>query len=251
MPDTETTAPPGWGNPAGKHTGRHLTDLLGGSGGGGGDHLGGGAGGGAIELIAHGTGILNLSAGSKIAVNGGDTRPDNTRGGGGGSGGSIRLAGGSITNNGTLEAKGGGLHPGRPTGPRVGEADMGGAGGRIAFESNGTVQMGTYDLSGHKTQSRHQLSYESRRNLGSEGNSGVSDLTYSSGTLTITPPLYWIHSGGDHGMALLKVTTTMELPTTCTFTFNSINLTGSLSLVLKGNNSLILKTQATVTLLSE
>ena len=56
---------------------------MGGSGGGGGDHLGGGAGGGAIELIAHGTGILNLYAGSKIAVNGGDTRPDNNRGGGG------------------------------------------------------------------------------------------------------------------------------------------------------------------------
>ena len=130
----------------------HLNDLLGGSGGGGGDHLGGGAGGGAIELIAHGTGILNLSTGSKIAVNGGDTRPDNNRGGGGGSGGSIRLVGGSIINNGTLEAKGGGLHPGRPAGPRVGKADLGGAGGRIAFESNGTIQMGTYDLSGHKTQ---------------------------------------------------------------------------------------------------
>ena len=56
----------------------HLADLLGGSGGGGGSHLGGGAGGGAIELIAHGTGILTLSAGSKIAVNGGDTRPDST-----------------------------------------------------------------------------------------------------------------------------------------------------------------------------
>ena len=31
---------------------------------------------------------------------------------------------------------------------------------------------------------------------------------------------------------------------TCTFTFNSISLTGSVSVVLQGDNSLILKTQS-------
>ena len=93
---------------------------------------------------------------------------------------------------------------------------MGGAGGRIAFESNGTVQMGTYDLSGHKTQSRHALSYYPSLDgtLGLKGDSGVSDLTYSSGTLIIDTTVgYWIHSGGDHGDGLIKVTTTMESPT--------------------------------------
>ena len=80
-----------------------LDDLLGGSGGGGGQYQGGGSGGGAIELIAHGTGVLKLDSGARITVNGGDTASNN-RGGGGGSGGSIRLAGGSIENNGQLEA---------------------------------------------------------------------------------------------------------------------------------------------------
>jgi hypothetical protein len=47
-----------------------LSDLLGGSGGGGGNMDPGGAGGGAIELIAHGDGVLSLTASVKISVNG-------------------------------------------------------------------------------------------------------------------------------------------------------------------------------------
>ena len=121
--------------------------------------------------------------------------------------------GGSIINNGTLEAKGGGLHPGRPTGPRVGKADMGGAGGRIAFESNGTVQMGTYDLSGHKTQSRHQLSYYPSL----DGTLGLKEIPEFPISLTraerlpLTPPLaIGFIRVVTMEMALLKVTTTME-----------------------------------------
>ena len=49
-----------------------LSHLLGGSGGGGGDFDPAGAGGGAIELIAHGDGVLSLTASAKISVNGGD-----------------------------------------------------------------------------------------------------------------------------------------------------------------------------------
>ena len=52
-----------------------------------------------------------MDTGSRISVNGGDTT-DRTRGGGGGSGGSIRLVGGSIENNGDLQAHEGGLEPG-------------------------------------------------------------------------------------------------------------------------------------------
>ena len=74
-----------------------LSHLLGGSGGGGGDLDPGGAGGGAIELIAHGDGVLSLTASAKISVNGGDAHRSHTKGGGAGSGGAIRLQGGSIS----------------------------------------------------------------------------------------------------------------------------------------------------------
>ena len=43
-------------------------------------------------------------------MNGGDTT-DNARGGGGGAGGAIKLVGGSIENNGELQARGGGIAP--------------------------------------------------------------------------------------------------------------------------------------------
>jgi hypothetical protein len=90
------------GNPYGD---AELTHLLGGSGGGGGNTRTGGAGGGAIELIAHGDGVLTLTTSAKISVNGGDADIDNYRSGGAGSGGAIRLQGGSISCLGTLEAK--------------------------------------------------------------------------------------------------------------------------------------------------
>ena len=90
------------GQPYGDST---LTHLLGGSGGGGGDVDPGGAGGGAIELIAHGDGLLSLTTSAKISVNGGDAHRSHSKGGGAGSGGAIRLQGGSISCLGTLEAK--------------------------------------------------------------------------------------------------------------------------------------------------
>ena len=82
--------------------------------------------------------------------------------------------------------------------------------------------------------------------LGLKGDSGVSDLTYSSGTLTIDTTVgYWIHSGGDHGDGLIQSHDDNGITyKTCTFTFNSISLTGSVNLVLKGDNSLVLKTQS-------
>ena len=220
----------------------HLTDLLGGSGGGGGEYRAGGAGGGAIELVAHGAGLLKLNTGSKITVNGGDTNSAD-RGGGGGAGGSIKLVGGSIENNGELQARGGGLEPG-------GIARMDGTGGRIAFDSNGTIKIGTYDLSGH-SKSAHNT-WELQRypfldgTLALKGDSGVNDLSYASGTLTIdTSAAYWYHSGGDHGSGVIQSHDDGGIEyKTCTFTFDSISLTGSVNVVLQGDNSLILKTQS-------
>ena len=219
----------------------HISDLLGGSGGAGGDYRGGGAGGGAIELIAHGAGTLKLNAGSRITVNGGDTN-NKDRGGGGGAGGSIRLQGGSIENNGVLQAQGGGLSPGS-------KSDFDGSGGRIAFDTNGTVNLGNYDLSGHAYNDRHtdfNPFPAMDGTLALRGDSGVTDLSYTSGTLTIdTSAAYWVHSGGDHGEGVIQSHDDGGiLYKTCTFTFNSISLSGSVTVVLKGDNSLVLKTQS-------
>ena len=174
-------------------------------------------------------------------MNGGDTTA-NYQGGGGGAGGAIRLVGGSIENNGELQARGGGIAPG-------GIADMDGTGGRIAFDSNGTIKIGTYDLSGHYMgrNDRTFLRYPTLDgSLAIRGDSGVNNLSFASGTLTIdTSAAYWYHSGGDHGSGVIQSHDDGGITyKTCTFTFNSISLTGSLNVVLQGDNSLILKTQS-------
>ena len=84
-----------------------LTHLHGGSGGGGASNTGGGAGGGALSLEADGNGTLTIQSGATISANGGGIADTLNNAGGGGSGGSIRLAGKSITNNGSIQAKGG------------------------------------------------------------------------------------------------------------------------------------------------
>ena len=91
-----------------------LTHLHGGSGGGGATQTGGGAGGGAISLEADGNGTLTILSGATISANGGGIASTLANAGGGGSGGSIRLAGKSITNNGSIQAKGERLLPHLP-----------------------------------------------------------------------------------------------------------------------------------------
>ena len=112
-----------------------LSHLHGGSGGGAASGTGGGAGGGAISLEADGNGTLSIASGAVISANGGSVGNTSTSGGGGGSGGSVRLAGKTITNNGTIRAKG-------ATPPAGGT----GGGGRIAFNYSTNLTEGTYDV---------------------------------------------------------------------------------------------------------
>ena len=201
---------------------RAVTHLLGGSGGGGGDSRGAGSGGGAIELAADGSGTLTISSGAKISVNGGDTT-NKKKGGGAGSGGSIRLKGDSITNNGSLEASG-----------VVAEADRNGGGGRITFVSNGTVAMGTIDVSGFQPGT-----------ISIFGDTGLTNLAFSSGTLLInTTDGTWHHSDGHHGTGVISMGDDSGIPYgICTYTFDSIALSAGLTVVLEGRNALILKTR--------
>ena len=201
-----------------------ISELLGGSGGGGGNDRSGGAGGGAIELVAHGNGAVTIATGAQISVNGGDTTP-NGNDGGGGSGGSIRLQGGSIVNNGTLEAKG-----------MVPLANYVGGSGRIAFVTDGELKVGNIDISG---------SYEGNVAVIGETPGLPADLNYTSGILTFnTTAGIWHHSSGQHGRGV--ITTHNDGGNTygiSTYTFDSINLHQGLTVAFEGSNSLILKTR--------
>ena len=59
-----------------------------------------------ISLEADGNGTLTIQSGATISANGGGVASTDVNGGGGGSGGSIRLAGKSITNNGSITGEG-------------------------------------------------------------------------------------------------------------------------------------------------
>ena len=173
--------------------------LLGGSGGGGGDTYGGGAGGGAVELFAHGDGVLTITSGGKILANGGDTSTQHSQSGGAGSGGAIRLEGGSISIAGTLEAKGGNGLTATP-----------GGGGRIAIKTNGNLTLGTIALDGHTPGTLHI-----------SGATATSAINLSSGTLTFDSTHgYWHHTSGVHGTGVIeqKVDNAITYKTS-TFTF--------------------------------
>ena len=195
--------------------------LLGGSGGGGGNWYPGGAGGGAVELFAHGDGVLTV--GGTIKANGGDASSNNANSGGGGSGGAIRLEGGSVTISGSLEAKGG-----------QGVTPTEGGGGRIAIKTNGNLTLGTIALNGYRPGTLHL-----------SGATPTNSIDLSTGTITFdTTYGYWHHTSGVHGTGVFedKNDDGMEYKT-CTFTFDSINLASGLTVVLQGDNSLILKTR--------
>ena len=178
----------------------HTYTFLGGSGGGGGDHDPAGAGGGAIELIAHGDGMLSLTTSAKISVNGGDAHRSHTKGGGAGSGGAIRLQGGSIS---CLE------HWRRS--PRQPLLMHAGGGGRIAIQTDGNLVLGSIDLSGYRPGTLHI-----------SGATATSSLDFSSGTLTFdTTHGYWHHTSGVHGTGVLEQKDDNGIQyKTCTFTFD-------------------------------
>ena len=89
----------------------------------------------AISLEADGNGTLTILSGGLISANGGSVSDSSANGGGGGSGGSIRLAGKAITNNGTIRAIGGS--------PQSGGI---GGGGRIAFNYSTNLTEGTVNV---------------------------------------------------------------------------------------------------------
>ena len=90
-----------------------------------------------MSIEADGNCTLTILTGVIISANGGATsqKDSNDRNGGGGSGGSLRFAGKSIINNGTISAKGG-------TGAKL----PSGGGGRVSFSYSYNLTQGTVDV---------------------------------------------------------------------------------------------------------
>ena len=70
-------------------------------------------------------------------------------------------------------------------------------------------------------------------------------INFSSGTLTFdTTHGFWTHTSGVHGTGVIEQNVDNGITyKTCAFTFDSINLSSGLTVVLQGENSLILKTR--------
>ncbi|NDH16704.1 MAG: hypothetical protein EBY48_06465, partial [Opitutae bacterium] len=97
--------------------------------------------GGAISIEADGNGTVTISSGGRISANGGGVAKSTYNGGGGGSGGSIRIAGKSIHNSGSIQAKGG--IP--PTTSSTYSGGIGG-GGRVSFSTSANLYEGNVDV---------------------------------------------------------------------------------------------------------
>jgi hypothetical protein len=97
--------------------------------------------------------------------------------------------------------------------------------GRIAIQTNGSLLLGTIDLSGYRPGTLHI-----------SGATATSSLDFSSGTLTFdTTHGYWHHTSGVHGTGVLEQKDDSGIQyKTSTFTFDSINLASGLTVKLQG-----------------
>ena len=77
------------------------------------------------------------------------------------------------------------------------------------------------------------------------GATPTNSINFSSGTITFdTTHAYWHHTSGVHGTGVIEEKEDDGLAySTCSFTFDSINLESGLTVKLEGKNSLILKTR--------
>ena len=151
----------------------YIAHLHGGSGGGSGAGAGGGAGGGAISLEADGNGTLTITSGGTISANGGTVSGTASNGGGGGSGGSIRLSGKTITNNGSIQAKG-------ATPPAGGI----GGGGRVVFAYTTNLTEGSVDVGTGAQQGTVTENTPPTISSGSTATATFSNLNYRKNSAT-------------------------------------------------------------------
>jgi hypothetical protein len=145
---------------------------------GGGDSPGGAAGGGGIEIVATGNVVLDSNSQIK-AFGGGQLSPPSTYPAGGGGGGSVRIiAGGSVTNKGTINVnggKGGNGNRADTGGAKANDTGGGGGGGRVAI-FYGT----TYSNTGIITANGGAKGTNAGTSLAQSGQNGTTFVTNSS-----------------------------------------------------------------------
>ena len=214
----------------------------------------GGGGGGAIELSADGNGSVTIGTDVKILADGGGIpllahASNNLNGwnggnGGGGAGGAIRLEGNNITNNGILSVTGG----------KRGHDFYGGAGGggRIALIARKALIPGQYDISGGYNADGSTLVAGDGTLYVEASEGGMAVLEAVTGSVVIDTSAGTLLYSGPAGSGLAFGTVEDKIVSSggldysyavCTFTFDRINLAGSVIVQVKGNNALTLATR--------
>jgi len=227
-----------------------ITNLLAGSGGGGGagdnaccfaDGSGGGAGGGALGLVAFGT--LHLGSSAQVLVNGGNTV--NSRSGGGGSGGSIRLVGDDVVfdSGSTLGAHGGSS---ATQGIRSGG---GGGGGRLAvFSGASLTNNATVDVAegvGFAGSTQTKIPAEVGTTFFGTADGAVTSLDLGTGHFQLyidTDEAALAYTGDRVGYADGTLSGGVA-----TFQLDQIDLGQDVTVVLSGDNPLVLRSTGNIT----
>ena len=242
---------PGASGPSGQNYGSGGLDmLLGGSGGGFGNFGDAAAGGGAIEIVASGN--IKINPEVKISMNGGSVFVNPLVGanfsGGAGSGGSIRLVGATIDNQGTLEVKGGdssGMDP-RENGARfLTNAGGAGGGGRVALIADGEIKQGIININGGIANGDSAAGQTGTLVLGPLSYAPPVDLNLDSGNLIFDTSGFWRHSSGLHGRGTISEEHFFNGGKKwgyriCQFDFNNFVIPSDVVVTVKGENSLLL-----------
>ena len=239
---------PGASGPSGQNYGSGGLDmLLGGSGGGFGNFGDAAAGGGAIEIVASGN--IKINPEVKISMNGGSVFVNPLVGanfsGGAGSGGSIRLVGATIDNQGTLEVKGGdssGMDP-RENGARfLTNAGGAGGGGRVALIADGEIKQGIININGGIANGDSAAGQTGTLVLGPLSYAPPVDLNLDSGNLIFDTSGFWRHSSGLHGRGTISEEHFFNGGKKwgyriCQFDFNNFVISSDVVVTVKGENS--------------
>ena len=210
-----------------------------------------------MELNA--TGQILIEEGVEISLRGGTVFVHPEFGanfsGGAGSGGAIKLIGSSIENYGVLDVRGG----------DAAGADSGTWGslpspcrrcwwrGRIAMLSGGPLIQGVALIDGGKENAEGASGLPGTLFIGLQQQTATEELVFDSGTLVFDTAGAWAHSSGRKGKGKVQYhyKTVDGFPygyRVCEFEFSRVELGKEVSVVVRGNNALRIKTPGDLTI---